>query len=144
MNQQNYNCSITASVTPKQAMNGINNVSGWWAKNFEGKSENLNDVFTVHFGKTFVTFKITEMVADKKVVWLATDGYMDWLKDKKEWDNTKVVFEIVEKGNATEIHFTHVGLAPGIECYNDCVKGWDQYVKDSLYKLLTENKGQPN
>jgi hypothetical protein len=38
----------------------------------------------------------------------------------------------------------HIGLVPEIECYTSCVKGWDQYVKGSLFKLLTEGKGLPN
>ncbi len=52
-------------------------------------------------------------------------------------------FEITTKGNSTQIDFTHIGLVPEVECYNDCVKGWNQYVKDSLLKLITEGKGQP-
>ena len=38
---------------------------------------------------------------------------------------------------------THVGLVPGIECYEDCEKGWDFYIKESLFKFLTEGKGLP-
>ena len=38
---------------------------------------------------------------------------------------------------------THLGLKPGIECFDGCVKGWDQYVKDSLFRLLAEGKGAP-
>jgi hypothetical protein len=52
-------------------------------------------------------------------------------------------FEISTVGDQTKINFTHIGLVPEIECYNMCVKGWDQYFKGSLYKLITEGKGQP-
>jgi len=47
------------------------------------------------------------------------------------------------KDSLTEISFRHIGLLPEVECYNDCVKGWDQYVKGSLFKLITEGKGEP-
>jgi hypothetical protein len=50
---------------------------------------------------------------------------------------------VLRQKNATEVSFTHVGLVPEIECYNDCRKGWDFYIKESLRKLITEGKGVP-
>ena len=84
-----------------------------------------------------------ESVPDKKVIWLVTDCYLGWIKDKHEWTNTKMSFEISTNGNATQLNFTHIGLVPEVECYNDCVKGWDQYIKGSLLKFITEGSGQP-
>ena len=43
----------------------------------------------------------------------------------------------------TQVLFTHVGLVPQVECYDGCTKGWDQYIKGSLFKLLTKGKGEP-
>lgn len=67
---------------------------------------------------------------------------MHWLKDKKEWNDTDVVFELLPENNSTKINFTNVGLQPQVECYNDCVKGWNEYVKGSILQLLNEGKGQ--
>ena len=144
MENRNYNATIKVSQSAKEAFKSINNVSEWWNENLEGGSHKLNDVFTINFsGNNFVTHKIVEFVPDKKVVWLVTDCYLEWLNDKTEWTNTKMSFEISTKGNLTLINFTHIGLVPEVECYDMCVKGWDQYVKDSLLKLITEGKGQP-
>jgi len=52
-------------------------------------------------------------------------------------------WKISAEKNATQISFTHIGLAPGITCYNGCEKAWHFYVKESLFKLLTEDKGMP-
>ena len=52
-------------------------------------------------------------------------------------------FEISTRDNKTQISFTHIGLVPEVECYDMCVKGWDQYVKGSLLELITVGKGQP-
>ena len=52
-------------------------------------------------------------------------------------------FEISTKDNSTVMDFTHIGLLPEVECYDMCVKGWDQYIKGSLFKLITEGKGEP-
>ncbi|HKB43199.1 MAG TPA: hypothetical protein VKC90_02380 [Chitinophagaceae bacterium] len=144
MNQQNFNATITVSNTANEAFNGINDVSKWWTKNTVGSSKNIDDVFTVTFGETFAIFKIIEMVAGKKVVWLTTDCNLHWMKDKKEWKGTKMSFEISTKDNATQIHFTHVGLVPEIECFTDCSAGWTHYITKSLFKLLTEQTGLPD
>ena len=144
MEDQNYNAVITVNKPVNEAFKSINSVSKWWSENLEGDSENPDGIFTIDFGNdSFVTHKLIEVIPDKKVVWLVTDCYLPWLNDKTEWTNTKMNFEISEKGDSTEINFTHIGLAPEVECYDMCVKGWDQYVKGSLYKLITESKGDP-
>ena len=143
MEQQNYQCSIAADFTPGEAFDGIGRVNEWWAKKIEGSTNKLNDVFTVHFGETFVTFKVTESVPGKKVAWKVTNCYLPWLNDKTEWNGTTVVFEISPLGDETQITMTHIGLVPAVECYNGCEAGWNKYFKGSLFKLLTEHAGIP-
>ena len=144
MDNQNYNATIKVSQTPGEVFNSINHVSNWWTENLEGDSENLDGVFTVNFGgDAFVTQKLIEVIPNKKVVWLVTDCNLPWLKDKTEWTNNKMSFDISTKDNSTEMSFTHIGLIPEMECYDSCVKGWDQYIKDSLQKLITDGEGKP-
>jgi Activator of Hsp90 ATPase homolog 1-like protein len=143
MEKQDYTASILVRATADKAFKSINEVAAWWTENIEGSSEKLNDVFIVHFGEAFVTMKIVESVPDKRVVWNVTDCYLHWLADKEEWKNTRIVFDISAEGDSTRIQFTHVGLTPQAECYDSCVKGWDQYIKDSLAKLIKEGKGLP-
>lgn len=144
METKNYHSSITADTDPKKAFESISRVSEWWAKNLEGKSQNPGDVFTVHFGETFVTFKVVDVVADKTVTWQVIDCYLHWLTDKKEWSGTQIKWDISTRGPVTQIDFMHIGLVPEIECYNDCSTGWNFYVKESLFKLITEGKGLPD
>ena len=143
MNQQNYQSSIAAAFTPGEAFEGISRVNEWWAKNFEGSAEKLNDVFTVRFGETFVTFKVTESMPGKKIAWHVTDCYLPWLNDKTEWNGTTVVFDISPSGDETQVTMTHVGLVPGVECFDQCEAGWNKHFKGSLFKLLTEHAGVP-
>lgn len=144
MENQDYHAAIMVSQTTNEAFTAINSVSKWWTEKLEGSSKKLNDVFTVDFGgNNFVTHKLIEVTPDKKVVWFVTDCYLSWFNDKTEWKNTKMSFEISATGNQTQVNFTHIGLVPEVECFDTCRKGWDQYVKDSLFKLITEGKGQP-
>src|ERR1700743_2170972 len=144
MDQQNYQSSIAADFTPNKAFAAIGQVTEWWVRDVEGSSKKLNDVFTVRFSNgTFVTFKVTENVPDKKIAWLVTDCYLPWLKDKTEWNGTTVAFEISPSGDKTQVTMTHIGLVTGIECYEGCEAGWNKYFKGSLFKLLTEHVGVP-
>ena len=142
MEKQDYTATILVKATANKAFQSINQVTAWWTENLEGSSEKLNDVFTLRWGgESFVTMKIVESVPDKKVVWIVTDCYLHWFADKKEWKGTRIVFEISAEGDSTRIQFTHVGLEPQVECYDNCVKGWDQYFKGSLAKLINEGTG---
>jgi len=143
MNQQNYQCSIAADFTPAEAFEAISRVNNWWAKNFEGSAEKLNDVFTVRFGETFVTFQVTECIPGEKVAWLVTDCYLPWLNDKTEWNGTTVMFEISPLGDETQVTMTHIGLTPEVECFDACEAGWNEHFGESLLKLLTEHAGVP-
>ena len=143
MEQQNYQSSIAADFTPAVAFEAIGRVNEWWARDIEGRTTTLNDVFTVHFGETYVTFEITESVPNEKIAWHVTDCYLPWLKDKTEWTGTTVVFEISPSGDETQVTMTHIGLVPEVECYNGCEAGWNRYFKGSLFKLLTEHAGVP-
>jgi hypothetical protein len=143
MKKQDFNAIISVNSSPRETFEKIAQVSGWWAKDFTGKAEKLNDMFTIRFGDTFVDFKITEVIPDTKIVWYVADSYLPFLKDKKEWNDTEVVFEISSKNNQTQIDFAHIGLIPEVECYERCEKGWTRFVTISLPKFLNEGKGLP-
>ena len=138
-----YRINIAVDATAHETFNAVNNVRGWWTENLEGSSEKLNDEFEVRFGDVhYSKQKLIEVVPDKKVVWLITDSNLNFIKDKSEWTNTKISFEITEQGNKIQLRFTHLGLVPEIECYKDCSNAWGYYI-NSLHNLINTGKGQP-
>ena len=144
MKKQDYHTSITADGSAHKAFESINSVTKWWTENMEGSSQKLNDVFTVRFGDVhYSKQKLVEVVPDKKVVWLVTDSKLNFLKDKQEWTNTKISFEISSQNDKTKIHFTHIGLVPEIECFDACSNAWSQYIQQSLWSLITMGSGRP-
>jgi hypothetical protein len=144
MNNQDYSVSIMVNATPQEAFDGINSVTKWWTEHLEGSSYKLNDEFTVRFDEVHVsTQKLVEVIPGQKVVWLVTDSNLNFVKDRQEWTNTRISFDIAEKDGKTQVTFTHLGLAPQIECYDACSNAWGGYINGSLFKLLTEGKGTP-
>lgn len=142
--QTDYHASIVVPGSVKKASEAISQVSSWWTENITGSSKNKDDIFEVHFGETFSKFRIIENLPGKIIRWHVMDCNLHWMKNKKEWKDTEVLWEISSVDDSTRIDMTHVGLVPGIECFEDCNKGWNHYVKVSLYKLLTEGRGEPD
>jgi len=140
-----FNTAIVVDQSPKEVFDAITNPRGWWSANITGGTAKLNDEFTYKYKDVHhCTMKLIEVVPNQKVVWLVLDNYFNFLEDQSEWKNTKIIFEISEKGNQTQMHFTHEGLTPEYECYDICFEGWTNYIKHSLYNLITTGKGSPN
>ena len=161
MATSDFTTTILVDQTPKEAFNSITNVRGWWSEEIEGSTDKLNDEFKYHFEDIHrCQLKLIEVVTDKKIVWLVMDNYFKpgifdqssrhlrsndgFTEGKSEWTGTKISFELSEKGNKTQIRFTHLGLVPEYECFDVCSNGWTHYIRLSLYSLITTGKGQPN
>ncbi len=138
----NFSTTFFVTQTPKEVFNAINNVRGWWQGEIEGITDKLNEEFAyrmkdVHFSKQ----KIEGLIPNEKIVWVVTDSELSSFKDKGEWTGTKIVFDIKEINNKTQVRFTHIGLVPAFECYGDCSWAWGQLVQESLVSLITTGKG---
>jgi hypothetical protein len=145
MNDQNFTTTVLVDQTPNEAFNAINNVRGWWSEEIEGGTDKLNDEFTYHYKDVHICkMKIIEFVPDKKVVWQVLENYFNFTEDKSEWIDTKIIFEISEKDDKTQIRLTHLGLVPEYECYSICFDSWNNYIKISLRNLIATGKGLPN
>src|SRR4051812_885149 len=109
----NYSTTFIVDQSPKEVFDAINNPRGWWSEATEGDTDKLGAEFNYHYQDVHrAKFKISEFVPEKKVVWHVLENYFNFIQDKTEWTGTDIVFEIVPKGNQTEVHFTHVGLVP--------------------------------
>src|SRR5262245_59949834 len=145
MQTQNFTASFLVDQTPKEVYEAINNVRGWWSEEIEGGTHHLNDEFTYHYKDVHICrMKLVEVIPNKKVAWQVLSNYFNFTKDKSELTSTKIIFEISEMNGKTQLHFTHEGLTREYACYDACNAGWSNYIKKSLYNLVTTGKGQPN
>ena len=136
MKNQDFTTTFLVSQSPEEVFNAINNVGGWWVGQVEGNSEKLGDEFIyryedMHYSK----HKLTEVIPYKKIVWLTTDSQLNFTIDKNEWADTQIIFDISEKDNQTQVHFTHSGLVPKLECFNGCSTAWTQ-IMGNLKNLI--------
>ena len=142
MENNSFNCSITANVSAREAIEKISNLTGWWGVTFTGSAAQQNDTFTVNMsGDSFFNFTVTELIPGQRTVWQVKDCNMPWYTDKKEWTDTRLIFDAQETNGETVMTFTHDGLTPDVECYNDCSPGWTHWIKTSLFSYLTTGQG---
>jgi hypothetical protein len=139
----NYTTTIVVDNTPKEVFNAINNVSGWWQGEIVGSTDKLNAEFVyrmedIHYSKQ----KVEEFIPNEKVVWLVTDSKLSFIEDKSEWTGTRIIFDITAINNRTQLRFTHVGLAPEVECYGSCSNAWGALIQKSLFSLIITGKGK--
>jgi hypothetical protein len=102
MNSKSYTATIEVAKSAQDVFTAIKKVTKWWNKeDFEGNSSTLNDEFVInhpmlHYSKQ----KLIEVVPNEKIVWLVTESTLYWLeKDKHEWTDIKMTFEIIPEGN---------------------------------------------
>jgi|SRR5688572_14285943 len=145
MSAKDFTLTMVVNKEPEVVFDSINNIRNWWSEDFKGKSEKLNDVFEVtFFGDVhYSKHKLIEVIPGKKIVWQVLDSKLNFIDNENEWTGTKNIFEISTQGNKTKIQFTHQGLVPKIECFSDCSKGWNYYLKESLLPFIETGKGQP-
>ena len=143
MKTLDFTTTISVDQTPQEAFDAINNVRDWWPGEIEGNTTKLNDEFTYRYKKMhYSKQKLVEVIPGKKVVWLVTDSSLNFVGNKSEWTGTKIIFDITEKGEKTQVRFTHQGLVPQFECFDACSNAWTDIVRDGLGGLITTGKGE--
>ena len=145
MNDQDFTTAFTVTQTPDEAFAAIQDVRAWWGGDITGSTAALGDEFTyrykdIHYSKQ----KLTELVPGHKIVWLVLDANLSFTEDKREWNGTRLCFEVSRQGKKTEVRFTHQGLVRAHECFNACSNAWTFYINGSLRALIKTGKGQPN
>lgn len=135
--------SVIVDASPRQAYDAINDVRSWWSGNITGPTDEVGAewfylVPDIHFSKQ----RVDELVPGKRVVWQFTDGYLDFIADKKEWVGTTGRFDISEEDGKTRVTFTHEGLERADECFDVCYDAWTHYVTVSLKARIETGAGQ--
>lgn len=136
MTGRNFKYSFITSKNQHEVFTYLINPKNWWAGLFgetiDGESNELNNEFSfsagdgVHYSKQ----RLTELVTDKKIVWLVAESNLSFLKNTNEWTGTQICFDIEKEDDKTKITFIHDGLIPQIECYGECSGAWTLYLQN--------------
>ena len=145
MEKTDFTTSIEVDNSPKEVYEAINNVRDWWSEQIEGPTNQLNKEWFYHYKDIHLCkMKVIALEPGKSVVWEVMENSFNFIKDPAEWVGNRLIFEIQKQGNRTKLTFTQEGLTPFYECYDICQEAWTNYIQNSLYKLITTGKGEPN
>ncbi|MDF3077593.1 MAG: hypothetical protein K0S09_1482 [Sphingobacteriaceae bacterium] len=142
MENTDYTISFESSRSPEKVFEALLDVRHWWSglygEEIAGESRQVNDEFTFHAGEGmhYSKQKLVELVPGKKLVWEVIDSNLSFLEKEDEWTSTKFGFELSGQDEGTNVTFTHKGLLPQIECFNNCSNAWTAY----MHKLAAELK----
>ncbi|MDX2080821.1 MAG: DUF899 family protein [Terrimicrobiaceae bacterium] len=144
-----YQRSRYLSASPSEVYHALTQrIPEWWSSDFEGAADHLGGEFTVRFGSTFKTFRITKAGDTMEVDWLCVaqrivmpEG-MAPLRNDAEWVGQTMRWILQPKGAETLLIFFHEGLTTESECWSICESGWDQTLQ-SLALLLESGTGRP-
>src|SRR5688572_23691028 len=143
MKNKDFTTSIVVDRSPQQLFDAINRPQNWWSGEVKGSATAVNDEFVYRYKDLHMSKqKVVELIPGKKVVWHVTDSLINYAEDTNEWTGTKISFEIFEEGKKSRLVFTHIGLHPGIECFESCSNSWTSLISLSLSSLVTTGKGE--
>ncbi len=145
MKTSDFSVTHLLDQSPEVIFNAVNNVRGWWSEEIEGDTDMLNELYSYRYKDVhFCKIRITDCTPNTRIEWLVLENYFSFTEDKNEWEGTKIIFEISQSGDQTQLRFTHLGLVPQYECFEVCREAWTNYISNSLHSLITTGKGQPN
>ena len=145
MVSKDFTTSIIVDKDISSAFNSIKNFRGWWSAEIEGSTEQPGETFFYHYKDVHLCrIKFIDAVTNRKLIYQVTDNEFNFTKDKTEWVNSKLIFDLSVAGEKTNIVFTHEGLVPENECYDVCHDAWTGYIQGSLKNFIETGNGKPN
>lgn len=145
---ENYRRSIEYIGKPEVAFHSITKeMSDWWTK-MSGRFETIGDKAKTDFGgESYWVFEAKTLKPQLielrccEANHIHGDGSLDM---RNEWYDSVLKFELIPKGDSTEVQFTHIGLTPDLKCFDVCERGWDHYFLGSLKDYLSGLQANPS
>lgn len=144
MKDKSYSHWFEVSAAPEQVLAAMKNVRAWWGNGIKGNCESAGDSFVYRHKDLHVSTQTVTELTSTRMVWEISESKINFVDDKAEWENTKVIFEIKRSSEKTRVTLTHFGLQPNLECFEACSGGWNHYFAGSLKKLIETGKGEPD
>lgn len=143
--QKSYSSTFLVNQSPETVFNAIKDFRSWWSEEITGATDKPGETFFYHYKDVHLSkIKLIEMVPNEKLAYQVLENEFNFVADKSEWVNSKLIFDITSENGKTRMQFTHEGLVPDYECYNVCEDAWTSYIQGSLQSLITTGKGRPN
>jgi uncharacterized protein YndB with AHSA1/START domain len=118
--------------------------NGWWSTDGDVARGAGEDVRLNWSDTDYIVFRVEQYDAPYAMRWSCIKQHDQNLPDPDEWIGTTLVwrFEPVDD-TTTDLAFAHEGLAPRLDCYDACERGWDFFLRSSIRSLAERGQGAP-
>jgi uncharacterized protein YndB with AHSA1/START domain len=122
-----------------QALTTVEGVAGWWTSQVTGDGTTGGRLDLGFAGlDERITMSVVSSVPDDVVVW-----HCDKHTGHPEWEGTTITFTIAaEDATHTTLAVYHLGLVPGLSCYERCFAGWQHFLR-SIKAYAERDIGMP-
>ena len=145
MTHYQHSTSIAASPSAVYAaLTTLDGLQSWWTQDSDGSSA-VGGTIHLRFGACSKDMQVERLDPGSEVRWRCTRAQIvaDGVSKTDEWVGTEPVFRLRADGQGgTRLAFEHLGLAPTLECYGLCVKGWEHFLA-SLKQYVETGAGTP-
>jgi hypothetical protein len=118
------------------AITTLDGLRGWWTPFVRGSAGTLR--FQFEGLSQHIIMRVDEARPDSLIKWTCLTH-----SALAEWNNTSVIWDLRQIGpDQCELRLEHVGLNQGLECYDYCEVGWDQYLS-SIASYVERGQGTP-
>lgn len=145
MNSFRHHLTLRASpAAVHAALATPEGVRGWWTEDCDVPTE-VGATVRVRFDCAKKDFRIERLEPGRAVEWRCTAAYLDVpsVERRSEWVGTRLRFRLEPRPDGgTELWFEHEGLEPGLDCFELCSAGWQQFLA-SLQRFVETGRGEP-
>lgn len=147
MTVNSYTREIVVSNSPNAAYRALTlEFDKWWTPG-SNSIRSVDDTVTFRFDSTYWIMRAKILVPNEYVELECVEAHHvhEGLPPSilKEWEGSKLKWNIEKRGEKISIAFVHEGLVPTLGCYDICEAGWDHFFVESLKDYLDKGKGDP-
>lgn len=120
------------------ALTTLDGLAGWWTPIVSGNPTSGELRFGFAGLDEEIVMRVDQATRPTTLIWtcLAHTGH-------PEWEDTRIVFELeTDEESGGLLKFRHVGLIPGLSCYETCETGWEHFLA-SLLDYAEHGQGRP-
>lgn len=143
MSGTDYTFTYDVPQSPKEVYDAVLDVRGWWSRRISGDTDRLGEFVYEVPGVHRAHLRITELASERRIVWHVIENWFASSPDVDEWAGSDIIFDVEPTGAGSRLTFTHIGLTPELECYENCATGWSRHALQSLHDLISSGAGAP-
>ena len=134
-----FHATKTFVATPDAvftALTDVDALTAWWTP--AGGGAGAGETLRFLMGRQEVVMRVEQAERPSHVRWTVLD-----CEPAPDWNGTSITFDLERSDRGSALRFHHVGLHPGLECFDMCQAGWTRHLA-SLVDYVDRGAGSPN